>query len=174
MALSMKQLKYLYVLVIAVTLFTSSGCNPFSPALDNTPATANFGDPRTIDGYFQAFQYAYQFKDTTLYGTLFTQDFIFSFRDYDRGLDEQWGRDDEVRTTGGLFAATQTLNLLWEDVLDSSSTATTFDITRSFSLDITFNQADIEHVDGRAIFHLIRPQAGAAWQAQSWQDESNF
>ena len=159
------------LVVLALVL---GSCNPFAPKIDNSPTNTNFGDPSTINGYFQEFQYSYQFKDTTLYGTLFSPDFVFSFRDYNAGLDEQWGRNDEVRTTAGLFEAAQTLNLLWENILTVDSSTTTYDITRSFSLDITFNPADIEHVDGRAVFHLIRQQPGASWQAQSWRDESNF
>ena len=150
------------------------GCNPFAPKLDEGAVKATFGDARTIDGYFQAFKYAYQFKDTTLYASLLQPDFTFSYRNYDRGLDLEWGRDEEVRTTGSLFANSQSLNLLWGNILDSTSEATSSDITLAFSLDVTFNAADIEHVDGFALFHLERDGPGAPWRAQRWRDESNL
>jgi hypothetical protein len=149
-------------------------CNPFAPKLDETGGQALFGDPHSIEGYFQAFRYAYQFKDTTLYGTLLDNSFTFSYRNYDRGVDVEWGRDEEMRTTSALFQSAQVLDLLWGNVLDSSGTETVFDITRSFSLDITFNPGDITHVDGRAIFHLERPTASDPWKAVSWRDESNL
>ena len=149
-------------------------CNPFAPKLDESGGQALFGDPHTIEGYFQAFRYAYQFKDTTLYGSLLAPNFTFSYRNYDRGVDVEWGRDEEMRTTGSLFQSAQNFDLLWGNVLDSSGTATVFNITRSFSLDVTFNPGDITHVDGRAIFHLERPSSSAPWQAVSWRDESNL
>ncbi len=149
-------------------------CNPFSPKIDDGPSVSSFGDPTTIEGYFTAFRYSYQFKDTTFYASLLAPDFTFSYRDYDRGLDLGWGRDEEVRTTSGLFQSSESLNLLWGNVLDSSSTATTFDITRTYSLDVTYNDADVQHVDGRAIFHLIRDAPGTPWRAERWRDESTL
>ncbi len=164
----------LFSLGAILLLAALAACNPFAPKLSETPSTTQFGDPHTVDGYFQAFKYAYEFKDTTLYGTLLAPDFIYSFRDYNRGVDVQWGRDDDMRATAGLFAYAQTLSLLWGDVIDSSGTDTALNITRVFSLDVTFNPDDIEHVDGRAIFRLERATPSDPWKAGSWQDESNL
>lgn len=162
------------LLLGALAACSLASCNPFAPKLSETPSTTQFGDPHTVDGYFQAFKYAYEFKDTSLYGTLLAPDFIFSYRDYNRGVDVQWGRDDDMRSTAGLFAYAQTLSLLWGDVIDSSGTDTALNITRVFSLDVTFNPDDIEHVDGRAVFHLERATSSDPWKAGSWQDESNL
>ena len=151
-----------------------SGCNPFAPKLDESTASTPFGDPHTVPGYLQAFKYAYEFKDTTLYGGLLAPNFTFGYRNYDRGVDVEWGRDDEMRSTSGLFTNTDALTLLWGSTLDSSGTATAFDITITFSLDVTFNAADIEHVDGRAVFHLERATPSDAWKAVRWQDESTL
>ena len=159
---------FIGLVVVAVS------CNPFAPKLDERSQAPSFGDATKIDGYFQAFKYAYEFKDTTLYGTLLAPDFIFSYRNYDRGVDVQWGRDDEMRTTAALFENAQALSLLWGNVLDSSGTSLEYDVTLSFSLDITFNPSDIEHVDGRAVFHLTRAAASDPWKATHWQDESNL
>lgn len=157
----------------ALLLILFVACNPFAPQLSDSSSTIQFGDPHTVPGYFQAFRYAYEFKDTSIYGTLLAPDFIFSFRDYNIGVDIQWGRDDDMRATAGLFQYAQTISLLWGDVIDSTGTSTAFDVTREFSLDVTFNPDDIEHVDGRAIFHLERASASDPWKAGSWQDESN-
>ena len=56
----------------------------------------------------------------------------------------------------------------------SHRTATVYDLTISFSLDVTFNAADVEHVDGRAIFHLERATLGDPWRATRWQDASTL
>jgi hypothetical protein len=151
-----------------------AACNPFAPAVDDSPVESPFGDPKTIDGFFTAFRSAYQFKDTLLYGKLFAPNFTFSYRNFDRGLDLEWGRDEELRTTGSLFESALALDLLWGNVLDSSGTDVVYDITRSFSLTITLNIAEVLNVDGRAIFHLERPAPTDPWQAVRWRDESNF
>ena len=88
-------------------LLIVSGCiNPFAPGIDNSPATASC-DPTTIDGIFQCFQNAYTFRDTLIFGELLAGSFIFVYRDYEVGIDITWGRDDEMRTTFGLFQNTQ-------------------------------------------------------------------
>ena len=162
------------VIVGALLALGLQGCNPFAPKLDDSLAEVNFGDPKTIEGYFQAFRYAYQFKDTTLYGSLLAPNFVFSYRNYDRGVDVEWGRDEEMRTTAALFANTQSLNLLWGNILDSTGSETAYDVTRTFSLDVTLNPGDVTHVDGRAVFHLERPALGTPWKAVRWRDESNL
>ncbi len=165
-----------YPLLVA-TVFAGAflfSCNPFAPAIDNSLSQKSFGDPHTDSGFFDAFRYAYLFKDTTYYGKLLAPDFVFSYRNYDRGLDLEWGRDEEMQTTGSLFASSESLNLLWGDILDESSTDTLDDITRAFSLDITLTGGEPFHVDGRAIFTLVRATKADPWQAIRWRDESNF
>lgn len=162
-----------FVMVISLAAIAAA-CNPFAPALDESLPQNSFGDPHTIDGYFQAFRSAYQFRDTTLYGQLLDQQFIFSYHNYDRGLDLQWGRDEEMLTTGALFNSTQALDLLWGNIIDSLGTDTVYDVTRAFSLDVTLTSSDVLHTDGRAVFHLVRAQASDPWKAVQWRDESNF
>ena len=161
-----------YFVVCAAFLLLS--CNPFAPELDESIGQLRFGDPTTVEGYFESFRYAYQFKDTSLYSSLLHPNFIFSYKNFDRGLDLEWGRDEEIRTTSGLFNSVQALDLLWGNVLDSMGTATTFDITRTFSLDVTLNPSEVLHVDGRAIFSLRRDTVGKPWRAVRWRDESNL
>jgi hypothetical protein len=79
-----------------------------------------------------------------------------------------------MQTTGSLFVSSESLDLLWGNVLDSNGTDTVYDITRAFSLDITLNLGEILHVDGRAIFSLVRATKNDPWQAIRWRDESNF
>jgi hypothetical protein len=162
-----------YILSV-IFLFVLGGCNPFAPTVDDSLPENPFGDTKTIDGFFQAFRFSYQFKDTLIYGKLIGQDFTFSYRNFDKGLDFEWGRSEEMRTTGSLFETAQTLDLLWGNILDSSGTDIIYDITRAFSLNVTLNPGDILHVDGRAIFHLERPTKDDPWLALRWRDESNF
>ena len=160
------------IVFLSIISFVIS-CNPFAPAIDNTISQNGFSAD-SISGFFEVFRAAYQFKDTTYYGKLLAPNFVFSYRNYDRGLDLEWGRDEEMQTTGSLFASSESLDLLWGNILDSSGTDTVYDITRAFSLDITLNLGEILHVDGRAIFSLARPTKKDPWQAIRWRDESNF
>lgn len=152
-------------------------CNPFAPRLD-TELTTNsiLGDQTTIDGVFQNIKYAYTFRDTSIYGQLVNSDFTFIYRDYDRGIDVTWGRDEEMRTANGLFQNVERLDLVWNNIasLSSDSSGTQATVTRNFNLTVTFNAGDIERADGYANFTLERPQPQSPWKIVRWQDESNF
>ena len=166
-------MKACFYFFCVLTIALLCACNPFSPNIDNS-ISQEAVSADSVNGFFEIFREAYQFKDTLSYGKLLTPDFVFSYRNYDRGLDLEWGRDEDMQTTGLLFASSESLDLLWGDILDSSGTDTVYDVTRAFSLDVTFNPDDIEHVDGRAIFTLVRPTKNDPWQAIRWRDESNF
>lgn len=126
---------------------------------------------KTVSGVFQNFQYAYSFKDTTIYGDLLAKDFIFTYRDYDLGYDISWSRNEEMRVTHGLFQNAQRLDLIWNEIVSITSDST--NIIRSFDLTITFNPTDIIDVDGR-INLTLRKDANNKWQITNWLDESNF
>lgn len=128
-------------------------------------------DQKTVSGVFQNFQYAYTFKDTTIYGELLAKDFIFTYRDYDLGVDHSWGREEEMRVTHGLFQNAQRLDLIWNEIVSISGDST--NIIRSFDLTITFNPTDIIDVDGR-INLTLRKNENKKWQITNWLDESNF
>jgi hypothetical protein len=126
---------------------------------------------KSVDGVFQNFQYAYTFKDTTIYGELLADDFNFTYRDYDIGVDVSWGRDEEMKVTYGLFQNTQRLDLVWNNIVTINSDST--NIVRSFNLTITFNPTDIVFIDGRVNLNL-RKNNENKWQIVRWNDESNF
>ncbi len=156
-------------------LVLSSCINPFAPRLaEDANATALLGDQRTVEGLFQNFRYAYTFQDTLVYSQLLDQDFTFIYRDYERGVDVSWGRNDEMRATAGLFRNAQSLELTWNEIVFSTGDSLRLDITRSFNLVIIFNPADIIQVDGRVNFRLIRPHPDSVWKILRWRDESNF
>ncbi|MCU7494571.1 MAG: hypothetical protein HF314_01505 [Ignavibacteria bacterium] len=151
------------------------GCvNPFAPALDENlnSGTSLIMDQSKVEGVFQNMQYAYTMKDTTIYGQLLSPDFTFTYRDYDKGFDVTWGRDDEMRATYGLFQNSQRLDLIWNNILLISGDSTS--IVRSFNLTITFNPTDIQRADGKVSLILKKNTSTKAWQIQRWVDESSF
>lgn len=160
--------------ILPFVLLVISGClNPFAPRLDTSVAGLS-PDQTTVDGVFQLFQKSYSIRDTTLYGMLLDASFSFVFRDYEQGIDITWGRDEELRTTFGLFQTAQRLDLVWNNIISTSPDSTRLTILRGFNLTVTFNPNDIERVDGYANLTLERARNSDPWKIVSWRDESNF
>ncbi len=157
----------------AAIVFLSGCLNPFAPGRDDSPATSSC-DPMTINGIFQCFQTAYTFRDTTVYGQLLASDFVFVYRDYELGIDVTWGRDDDMRTTYGLFRNAQKLDLIWNNIVSTSQDSIRVNVVRSFNLTITFNPTDIERIDGYANLTFSRTSPDQPWKISRWRDESNF
>jgi hypothetical protein len=164
---------HLLSVVFSFVLVIGGCLNPFAPRLDTSPTGPSL-DQTTIDGVFQKFQKSYSIRDTTLYGDLLDVSFSFVFRDYEQGIDITWGRDEELRTTYGLFQTAQRLDLIWNNEASHTETDTSANIVRGFNLTITFNPSDIERVDGYANLTFQRPRIGDRWKIVRWRDESNF
>jgi hypothetical protein len=155
-------------------LLNLSCLNPFAPRLETQLSENTCSDLTQIDNVFCTFRNAYAFKDTTLYGSIIAPDFTFSYRDYDNGVDVTWGRDDEMRSTYGLFQSAQSLTLIWNSEISSDSGETQRTVIRGFDLTVTFNPTDIEHVDGYADMTFERATSSDSWKIAYWRDESNF
>lgn len=149
--------------------------NPFAPSLaTDSDASAILGDQRTVEGLFQNFRYAYVFRDTLTYGRLLDRSFEFVYRNYDKGVDVTWGRDEDMLATDGLFNASQQLDLVWNDIVIAEGDSLTQSISRGFNLTITFNPADIIRAQGRVNLRITRPTTSAVWKIVRWRDESNY
>lgn len=165
-------MRFLY---LTLSILTFSCVNPFAPGLDTSEEeSALLGDQRTIEGVFQNFKYAYVFKDTSVYSKLLDENFVFVYRDYDKGQDISWGKVDEMRATYGLFRNTQNLDLIWNNIIVDSGDSLYRNVVRSFNLTVTFNPADIVKVDGKANFILRRNSPSEPWLIVFWRDESNY
>ena len=158
------------------TIVINQGCvNPFAPGLAGIDSGDDIlGDQKTIEGLFQNFRYSYLFKDTLVYGGLLNDDFRFIFRDFDKGVDESWGRDEDMRTTSGLFMATQNLDLNWNDVVNSVGDSLVQDISRGFNLTVIFSPTDVITIFGRVNLRITRQNSETVWRISQWRDESNF
>lgn len=166
--------KLLYLLIIFSTVALVSCFNPFSPRIDNTTSNNNIiSDQKTIEGVFQNFKYAYTFKDSTIYGQLLTDDFVFTYFDYDLGFNVSWDRQTDMKTTKGLFDNTQDLNLVWNNIVFQDGDSLSADVKRSFNLTITFNPSDIVNFYGYVDLTLARPTGGDKWRIKTWKDLTN-
>ncbi len=168
------QRRYLYFFTLILLI---NGCkNPFSPAYDASEggSSSTLSDQKTVDGVFKNFQYAYTFKDTLIYGELISQDFIFTYRDYDLGYDVSWGRDEEMKTTYGLFQNSQRLDLIWNNISLSSEDSLKATIVRAFSLTVTISPTYVLRVDGKVNLALKKNPSTQIWKITHWNDESNY
>lgn len=161
-----------FVLFIIMVGGISSCDNLFSPKLDTSSPSSILTDQKTIEGVFQNFQYSYTFKDTTVYGNLLAENFIFTYRDYETGFDVSWDRPTEMKTTNGLFNNTQRLEVIWNNIIYQSGDSLNYVVKRGFSLTVTFNANDIISIAGFADFTLARPTADDKWKIVKWRDES--
>jgi hypothetical protein len=166
-----------YLLKIFILFFFAyfTGCvNPFAPKLDTDLGSEGslISDQKSIEGVFQNLQYAYTFKDTTIYGKLLNKNFTFTYRDYEKEVDEAWGRDDEMRVTYGLFNNSERLDLIWNNIVAITQDST--NVVRSFNLTITFSTTYVVFVDGKVNLQLIKDEESGKWEIITWIDESNF
>ena len=163
--------------VLFGALLLLAGClNPFAPGFDENAGVANsiLGDQKTVEGVFQNFRYSYSFRDTTIYSQLLDRNFVFVYRDFDRGFDVPWGREEDMRTTYGLFQNVHNLDLVWNNIISFSGDSLKSNITRGFNLTVTFNPNDITRIDGYANLTLERKNLADIWKISRWRDESNF
>lgn len=167
-------MKTLFIFILFSFIFFVGCKNPFAPALDPDGGTSGqlISDLSTPDGIFLNFQYSYTFKDTVIYGEFISPDFIFTYRDYESGRDISWGREDEMRSTYGLFQNSERIELIWNNTIFSSIDSVNANIVRGFNLTITFNPSDVIRINGRANFTLKKNNN--KWQIEKWLDESNF
>jgi hypothetical protein len=170
-------MRYSVVFIALLFLLFVGGClNPFAPGYDDSAGAVNtiLGDQRTIEGLFQNFRFSYTFRDTTIYNRLLDRNFVFIYRDFDRGLDVSWGIDEDVRTTYLLFQNAQNLDLVWNNIIAFSGDSLKSNVTRGFNLTVTFNPNFVERVDGYANLSLQRGGLEENWRIVRWRDESNF
>lgn len=173
---NLRFLTAIFISLLFIIIISNQGCvNPFAPGLADVSGVEDIiGDQRTVEGLFQNFRYSYMFKDTLVYGSLLADDFRFIFRDFDKGIDESWGRDEDMRTTFRLFQATQSLDLNWNDVVTTVGDTVLQDISRGFNLTVIFSPTDVVTVFGRVNLRITRENTQTPWKISQWRDESNF
>ena len=169
----MINLKYcLFFCLVTFAVLFSACDNIFNPKLDNTSTGSVISDQLTIDGLYQNFRYAFTFKDTSVYSGVLTDDFVFTYRDYELGYDVSWDKPTELRTTNGLFQNSQKLEIIWNNIVLQLGDSLQMNVKRSFNLTITFNPSDIVRVNGFADMNLKRNSSTDKWRISRWRDES--
>ena len=172
----MRQRLRLWLGILLIGAGSMPGCNPFAPGIDpDGLADANLlGDPTSIEGFFRLFKNAYELRDTTLYGQLFSKDFSFIYYDADLGQDIQWDRATELTISYNLFQSVLQINLDWNYYTQLDSTPTEAVVVRNFNLSIEEDEQTVWSGTGRANLRLRRPTPADPWKAYSWFDDSDF
>ncbi len=149
--------------------------NPFAPKLNNNKSISfGISNQKSIDGVFKNFSYAYQFKDTLVYGKLLDDNFNFIYRDYNTGTDKTWGRQEEMYVANNMFRNIISAELIWNESAQQIGDSVLLDVSRSFSLKLEINPTDIINIYGRAFFRLRRNTPEDDWKIIIWRDESNY
>lgn len=103
--------------ILVITLYLSSCENPFAPALadENASHSHLITQQKTPQEVLTNFRYAYTFKDSLVYSEVLDSTFLFKSIDYNvyPPTPIEWGRDIELRTTGGMFRYFRTLDVVW-------------------------------------------------------------
>lgn len=172
-------------------LMVSSCHNIFSPPEGivgdgNTLYKTSLDKPRDV---LFNFQYAYSYQDSFIYSTLIDSDFVFLYyepRDEGgSGHYASWGREIELKSTGGLLRAFDHISLTWNSSLDSNfyyrengiklrQQKTMFDSCNFADLQKGFqlNLGENIYLVGNARFEFRKSSLDDQWRIYSWRDES--
>jgi hypothetical protein len=90
------------------------------------------------------------------------------------GIDNSWGKDIDLRTTRTLFDSTESIDLIWNEIIFEIGDSLSKNILRSFNLQLSFRADDITRINGRANIQLVRSKVEDNWKIQQWRDESNY
>lgn len=164
--------KYILLALLFMFAVIASCDNIFAPKLDDTGSSNIISDQKTVDGVFANFKYAYTFKDTSVYSGLLTDDFIFTYRDYETGFDVSWDKPTEMRTTSRLFQNSQKTDIIWNNITAYIGDSLDVNVKRGFNLTITFNPSNVVRLFGFADMNFTRATPDAPWKIKKWRDES--
>ncbi len=164
--------------VLGGFLLIVNGCNPFSPALDDTAVGPTaLGDRTTVRGFFEYFRNAYQLRDSTLYGQLLTRDFQFTYINFDDNSTQTWTRDVDVLSTYRLFRGIRSATLQWQQYVEADTIGrgdTLAVVERVFNLVINQDDENVFRGVGSARIELRRRAKGEPWRMRMWFDKSDF
>lgn len=170
---------------VASKLFCMAGllilmaCNPFAPGeAEGDGGDFLLTDQTTPDKLLRNFQYAYTFKDSLVYSELLDSTFVFVSENFNLTPPEPivWGRDQELKITGRMFRAFNTIDLTFNSIIrrdtiavdtgDGEPSEIEDKITFTLTLD---GGSTIPTLLGVVIFNYVREEK--KWYLARWQDE---
>lgn len=169
---------YLIVACFALLSLGLSGClNPFAPALGDTSESL-WTDQQTVGQLMDNFKYSYNLRDSLRYSDCLADNFVFLYYDVENSRDDQWGRDTDLRATGGLFRNFEEIHLTWSALLPSIreyagvDSSLEFDVSFSLSL-YGMGGASAYDLYGFARFTVLKKK-GDRFRILTWKDNTYF
>lgn len=158
--------------------FVLNGClNPFAPELGD-PSQSIWTKQQTIGELLENFKNAYNFQDSLRYAATLATNFIFYYYDVENEREDQWGRDTDLKATGGLFRSFDQVRLIWYAIPPAIAEFSAVDSSLEF--DVSFNLflygsggASSYELYGFARFK-VRKDAGDSFRILSWKDNTVF
>lgn len=169
---------YLILVGILLSGIGFSGClNPFAPVMGN-PSTSFWTNQQTVGELLDNFKNSYNFQDSLRYSDCLADNFIFIYYDVIEEREDQWGRDTDLKTTGGLFRNFEQINLTWYAVPDSienfSQENTSLEFDASFALSLYgFAGGATYDLYGFANF-TVEKESGDRFRILTWKDITIF
>ena len=154
-----------------------SGClNPFAPTLGD-PAESLWTDQQTVGDLLSNFRNAYNLQDSLRYSNCLADNFIFYYYDVENSREDQWGRDTDLKATGGLFRNFDDVALVWYAVAPAISEFSTADSSLefdvSFSLSLYGDNSSAYDLYGFARFKVLM-ESGEQFRIIWWKDNTVF
>ncbi len=161
----------------AFPVFLSGCLNPFAPTLGD-PSASLWTDQQTVGELLDNFRNAYNLQDSLRYSNCLAENFIFYYYDVENERYDQWGRDTDLKATGGLFRSFDEVHLLWYAISPGISEFAQEDSSLEF--DISFNLSlygsggtSAYDLYGFASFTVLKEQGGE-FRISAWKDNTVF
>jgi len=158
------------VLFFVSFLFLFTSCyNPFAP--EESGLSSDLWDSQeTVGGLLRNFQTSYTMKDSLRYSDLIARDFEFYYYNTEYSSYDNWGRDTELRATGGMMRNTLRLDLLWGPISSELDTFSQVDTTVEFSINFTLSTDLSNAISGNAVFKMRASEDGK-FRINEWRDD---
>jgi hypothetical protein len=168
----------LFTLVSGAVLCTAgsivlTGCvNPFAPKLGDITNNLDIfiTEQQTPEDALINFKFAYMLKDSLVYRDLLDDEFLFVWRDHDNDTFISWGKEEDIKTTSGLFNAFTVIDLQWNSTNYTSfmEDSTRAEISKGFILTL---DSEIR-IFGEALFNMKKQLNSGIWKITRWFDKS--
>ncbi|TKJ41818.1 hypothetical protein CEE37_04415 [candidate division LCP-89 bacterium B3_LCP] len=164
--------------VLCAISFSFSSClNPFAPVLGN-PSSSVWTEAQTVGELLDNFKNSYNFQDSLRYADCLDESFVFVYYDVIEEREDQWGRDTDLKTTGGLFSNFEEIHLIWyalpENISDFAEENTSLEFDASFSLSLYgYEGGSTYDLYGFANF-TVEKEAGDRFRIITWKDITIF
>jgi len=159
-------------IVFAAGIALAIAClNPFAPKLGDVSTNLDLilTEQTSPEDVLVNFRYAYILKDSLVYRDLLDDDFVFVWRDHDNDQFVSWGKEEDIKTTVGLFNAFNVVSLVWNttNYITYSADSTEAEMSKQFILTLG---SDIR-ITGDAQF-FFRQLSNGVWKITRWVDKS--